>query len=145
MNTQTWPPNSHAGNGFRELEHARCLELLAQSPIGRVAWCGPDGPEIVPVTIGLHDGAVVFRTAAYSALARAADGSVLAVEVDDFDATTRTGWSVVVVGPARSVTEPEELVELWHRDGPEPWAPGVRTLFMRVAAQRVTGREIAPR
>jgi nitroimidazol reductase NimA-like FMN-containing flavoprotein (pyridoxamine 5'-phosphate oxidase superfamily) len=145
MDTLTWQPNSHAGNTFRELDSKRCLELLARSPIGRVAWCGPDGPQIVPVTISLHEGTIVFRTAAYSALARAADGSVFAVEVDDFDPFTRTGWSVVVAGPACAVGEPDELVELWRRDGPEPWAPGVRTLFVRITPRRVTGRQIARR
>jgi len=144
----TTPPRNIttlSGNGLRELQVDECLDLLAQSSIARIAWCGADGPRIVPVTIALHDGAVVFRTMAYSALAGAARGSTLAVEVDGFDLATRTGWSVVAVGSADTVADPAELVELWRQDGPEPWAPGVRTLFVRVVPHRITGRRIAHR
>jgi len=144
----TIPPRSpatHSGNSFRELHVDECLELLADSSIARIAWCSADGPRVVPVTIALHDGSVVFRTTAYSALAHAARGSTLAVEVDGFDLATRTGWSVVAVGTADTVADPRDLVELWRQDGPEPWAPGVRTLFVRVVPRRITGRRIAHR
>jgi nitroimidazol reductase NimA-like FMN-containing flavoprotein (pyridoxamine 5'-phosphate oxidase superfamily) len=142
MTSQSGIPNIQYGNAIHELGVEECLELLAASTIGRVAWCGPDGPQVAPMTIGMHEGTVVFRTVAYSALARAVRGATVAVEVDEIDHETRTGWSVVAVGRADTVAEPTELAELWQRGGPEPWAPGVRTLFVRVVPHRVTGRRI---
>jgi uncharacterized protein len=132
-------------NTITELRPDECLTLLADTPIGRVAWTGPEGPQIIPMTIALHNGAVIFRTVAYSALGRVVDGATLAVEADEIDRGTRTGWSVLVVGRADTVPDSAELAELWRRGGPEPWAPGVRTLFVRVSPERVTGRRISGR
>jgi uncharacterized protein len=145
MTTQPGIPSTPSGTTIRELPVEECFDLLAISTIGRVAWCGPDGPEVAPMTIGMHQGTIVFRTVAYGALARAVRGATVAVEVDGIDHATRTGWSVVAVGPADTVAEPAELAGLWQHGGPEPWAPGVRTLFMRVVPRRVTGRRIEAR
>lgn len=62
------------------------------------------------------------------------------MESDDIDRGSHTGWSVLVVGPADTVPDSAELAELWRSGGPEPWAPGVRTMFVRVTPERVTGR-----
>ena len=145
MNTTPSTPNAHTSNVIRDLAVDECLDLLMRSSVGRVAWCGPDGPQVVPMTIAMHNGAVVFRTVAYSALARAVRGATLAVEVDELDPASRTGWSVLAVGHAETVAEPHDLAELWRNGGPEPWAPGVRTLFVRVVPRRITGRRISPR
>jgi uncharacterized protein len=145
MTTQPWSPDTQSGNIIHELAVEECLDLLAASTIGRVAWCGPDGPQVVPMTIGMHQGTIVFRTVAYGALARAVRRATVAVEVDEIDHATRTGWSVVAIGPADTVAEPAELARLWQCGGPEPWAPGVRTLFVRVVPRRVTGRRIEAR
>jgi hypothetical protein len=141
----TTSPRASQGTTITELPPDECLALLQDSPIGRVAWTGPDGPQIIPMTIAVHDGAVIFRTIAYSAFGRVVDGTTLAVETDDIDRTTCTGWSVLVVGPADTVPDSAELAALWRRGGPEPWAPGVRTMFVRVTPHRVTGRRISSR
>lgn len=145
MDAQDPTSKTYFGTEFRELDRAECMELLAGSAVARIAWCSPDGPHVLPVTATVHDGAVVFRTAAYSALARSVRDATVAVEVDDIDVATQAGWSVVVTGTAEIVLEPDDLVDLWRSDGPEPWAPGVRTLFVRVVPGRVTGRRIAQR
>ena len=129
---------------FRELGEDECRERLGHSSIGRVAWCGPRGPQVLPVTIALSDGAVVFRTAANGQLARGIRRAVVAIEVDEIDPTTRSGWSVLVVGRAELVGEPGELVQLWLHHDPQPWAAGMRTLFVRVQPERITGRQVSP-
>lgn len=144
-NTQPAHRNTQPAKSIRELAVEECLDLLASSTIGRVAWCGRNGPEVVPMTIGMHEGSVLFRTAAYGALARSVRGATLAIEVDEIDHVTRTGWSVVAVGPAETVAEPEEIAELRKSGGLEPWAPGVRTLFVRMEPRRLTGRRIEAR
>ena len=34
---------------LRELSRDECLELLATKTVGRVAYCTPDGPEVLPL------------------------------------------------------------------------------------------------
>ena len=93
MSSPPGTPSALFANSIREIPVEECLDLLAASRIGRVAWCGPDGPQIVPMNIQLLEGTVVFRTAAYSALAQAVRGATVAVEVDEISDATRSGWS----------------------------------------------------
>jgi len=127
---------------FRELGEDECWERLGHSAIGRVGWCSPRGPQVLPVTIALSDHTVVFRTAAHGQMARSIRRSVVAVEVDEIDPKTRSGWSVLVVGPAELVGDPGEAVKLWLHHDPQPWAAGERTLFVRVRPERITGRQV---
>lgn len=46
----------------------------------------------------------------------------------------------MLVGRAQAVAEPRDLVQLWTVDGMEPWAPGIRTLFIEVTPRQITGR-----
>ena len=98
-----------------DLDEATCWELMATAGIGRLVWVDADGPVAVPVNIAVSDGAVVVRTAAYSAMAREVDDSRVALEVDDLDHETRTGWSVLVRGVARVLFEPAP------EDAPTAW------------------------
>ena len=97
-----------------------------------------DGPVAVPVNIAVSDGAVVVRTAAYSAMAREVDDSRVALEVDDLDHETRTGWSVLVRGVARVLFEPAP------EDAPTAWPTGSKSATVRVRPTKVTGRRLAP-
>ncbi len=129
---------------FDELPAAECLHLLAGKAVGRLGFTGPRGPQILPINHAVRGSEVVFRTAAYNSIAGYVRGSRVAFEVDEIDDSTRTGWSVLVVGTARPITEPDELVEVWRHEGPEPWAPGTRTLYMAISPERITGRRIRP-
>jgi nitroimidazol reductase NimA-like FMN-containing flavoprotein (pyridoxamine 5'-phosphate oxidase superfamily) len=124
------------------LSPPECLRLLTDKPVGRVGFWAPDGPQVLPVNHAVVDGNVVFRVAAHTAMARALHDSTVAFEVDDIDDLTRTGWSVLVVGKAEYVEDPSAMTEMWGRRLPDPWAPGTRTLVVRVVTQRVSGRRI---
>lgn len=129
-------------DGFRALDRHECLRLLAKVPVGRVVYTLQALPAVLPVNFSLDsDSSVLLRTSARSELVRAVDGAVVAFEADDFDATTRSGWSVVVTGQATVVTEPGEQQRL-ERTGPRSWivTDGV---FVRIEAEMITGREIA--
>jgi nitroimidazol reductase NimA-like FMN-containing flavoprotein (pyridoxamine 5'-phosphate oxidase superfamily) len=119
-----------------------CMRLLTDKPVGRVAFWGPDGPQVLPVNHAVVDGDVVFRVAAHSEMAQALSGSTVAFEVDDIDDITQSGWSVLVVGSSEYVEDPDAMTERSGRRLPEPWAPGVRTLVVRVVTHRVSGRRI---
>ncbi|MEU6036784.1 pyridoxamine 5'-phosphate oxidase family protein [Actinomadura sp. NPDC047616] len=128
-------------SGLEILDADQCRSLLAGAPVGRVVFTDRALPAVQPVNFALVDDEVVIRTSNGSKLAAAVRGAVVAFEADDFDATTRTGWSVVVVGHARVVTDPGELEQL-RRLPLSPWAPGEREHFLRIRPQMFSGRRI---
>src|SRR4051812_29555812 len=83
-----------------ELREDECWELAATLPVGRVAWTAPAGPTVVPINFAIQDNRIVLHTSPYSELVRDADDSVVAFEVDEYDAVTRSGWSVLFRGRA---------------------------------------------
>ena len=127
---------------FDEITVDECWRLLASKPVGRVGYTGSRGPQVLPVNHVVHDGTIVFRCAAYSGLARDVQGARVAFQVDQVDDASRTGWSVLVVGSAELVHDPDELVELWTGGAAHPWAPGTRTVYVRITAREVTGRQV---
>ncbi|MET8944063.1 pyridoxamine 5'-phosphate oxidase family protein [Streptomyces sp. NPDC004542] len=132
----------YSNDGFRELGRHECLRLLATAPVGRVVHTRRALPAVVPATFGLDaDGAVLLRASAASELARAVDGAVVAFEADAVDVDTRSGWSVVVTGRAGIVTDAAETARL-ERTGPDSWAPSPDDVFVRIAPELVTGRQL---
>lgn len=126
-----------------EISPAQCRELLATQSVGRVAFVTPDGPRIVPVNFALVDGSVEFRTSPYSAMALTAPGSVVAFEVDELDASTRSGWSVVVVGACeRALDKSDSTFTPQGIPVTTPWAGGQRPLVLRIDAADITGRRV---
>ncbi|KUL23649.1 pyridoxamine 5'-phosphate oxidase family protein [Streptomyces regalis] len=129
-------------DGFRTLDRQECLRLLAKVPVGRIVYTRQALPAVLPVNFSLDaDSSVVLRTSARSELVRAVDGVVVAFEVDEFDASTRSGWSVVVTGRAMVVTDPAQHERLL-RTGPRSWAVASDGVFVRIESELVTGREI---
>ncbi|WP_328445271.1 pyridoxamine 5'-phosphate oxidase family protein [Streptomyces sp. NBC_00386] len=129
-------------DGFRELGRQECLARLGDAPIGRVVHTRDALPAVLPVNFCLDaDSAVVLRTSADSELALTIDGVVVAFEADAVDATAHSGWSVVVTGHALVVSDPAEHDRL-TRTGPRSWVPSPREVFIRIASELVTGREL---
>ncbi|MBU2111814.1 MAG: pyridoxamine 5'-phosphate oxidase family protein [Actinobacteria bacterium] len=120
-----------------DLDEGTCWGLLETAGVGRLVWVDADGPVAVPVNVAVSDGAVVIRTAAYSAMAREVDDSRVALEVDDLDHESRTGWSVLVRGVARVLFEPPPA------DAPTAWPTGSKSATVRIRPTRVTGRRLA--
>jgi nitroimidazol reductase NimA-like FMN-containing flavoprotein (pyridoxamine 5'-phosphate oxidase superfamily) len=129
--------------GLEVLARDECMRLLSGAVIGRVVFTASALPAIQPVNFVLDgDGSVVIRTAPGSRLASAARNAVVAFEVDDFDAATHAGWSVIVTGRANLVRDEGDLHRL--ADLPlHPWAGGHRTEYIRVAPEIVSGRRVA--
>jgi nitroimidazol reductase NimA-like FMN-containing flavoprotein (pyridoxamine 5'-phosphate oxidase superfamily) len=126
---------------WQELTKGECFELLARERLGRVAVVDDRGPVVFPVNFVLDRHMVVFRTSEGTKLDAAARGSRVAFEVDGADAMAHTGWSVVVRGEAIEVTDPTELARL--RELPLfPWAPGVKSRYVRILPATLTGRRI---
>ncbi|WP_407688232.1 pyridoxamine 5'-phosphate oxidase family protein [Mycobacterium sp. HUMS_1102779] len=114
-------------DGAERLDKAEAMRLLAGIDVGRVVFDLQALPAIRPVNHLVDDGVIIIRcrlTSAISAAVRNSDHVVVAYEADDLDRRTRTGWSVVVTGHARTVTDPdlvaryEQLLHPWvnHAD-----------------------------
>ena len=115
-----------------------CWTLAAARPVGRLAWTGPHGPTVIPVNFAVTGAEVLVRTTAYSEVSRECDDSPVAFEVDDVDASTRTGWSVLMRGRGHLESGPPGDAE------PDVWPPGPRSMRLRIEVTEVTGRRIIP-
>jgi hypothetical protein len=102
------------------LDEAACRELLGTTPTGRLGFTDGALPAILPVPFALADGRVMIPARRTSAVLSAVRGAVVAFAVDSYDARTRTGWSVTVVGPALIVSHPEEVAALQARFASHP-------------------------
>ncbi|MGW4770899.1 pyridoxamine 5'-phosphate oxidase family protein [Nocardia sp. NPDC004278] len=111
------------GRAIVELDRATALDLLSTVSIGRVVFSRNALPAIRPVNhIVEADGSVIVRTrlaAQLTSAVRGNSGVVVAYEADEIDPQLHTGWSVVVTGFARTVTDPariaryERLLRSW--------------------------------
>jgi nitroimidazol reductase NimA-like FMN-containing flavoprotein (pyridoxamine 5'-phosphate oxidase superfamily) len=102
------PADEPEPGGVSRLERAECLRLLRSRSIGRLAYVARAGvPDIVPVNYAVEGEDVVIRTGPGPKLQAAERRELVAFEVDDLDDARHTGWSVVVVGKARRLTEQE--------------------------------------
>ncbi|WP_225823859.1 helix-turn-helix domain-containing protein [Streptomyces naphthomycinicus] len=126
---------------FTEMAPGECQALLGARGVGRVVVPTATGPVIVPVDYSVIDAAIVFRTA-LGATPSLASGRQVAFEVDRIDDAFSRGWSILVRGFARTVTDPRERQWLTEQAYNAPWAGGTRDVWVRVDPQRVTGRRL---
>lgn len=103
---------AQAAAGAQRLTSTEAVRLLASITYGRVVFTLDALPAIRPVNHLLDEGRIIIRTrltASISAAVRSTDGVVVAYEADSIDPQTRTGWSVVVTGHARTITDPDQV------------------------------------
>ena len=123
------------------LTEGECYRLLAGDTFGRVVFTRRAMPAIVPVNYLLDGRDILLRTDPKSQLGRAIDATIVAFEVDGIDRSSHTGWSVVVVGTAHALEDDAGPREIRTVE-PDPWAPGARTLLVRITPGAVTGRKL---
>ncbi|MFD4760981.1 pyridoxamine 5'-phosphate oxidase family protein [Streptomyces sp. NPDC058439] len=127
---------------LRDLDPGECRALLSTHGVGRIAVSTPDGPAVFPVNYEVIDDTIAFRTAPDSVPATAG-GTDVAFEVDRVDEAMSQGWSVLAVGPARIVTEPDALRRLTDRAHTTSWAGDERNTWVSIRPTRLTGRRIS--
>jgi uncharacterized protein len=98
--------------GIEILDRDRCMSLLRSAPIGRLGFTSGALPVILPISFVVVDEDIVFRTAPGSKLEASLRRQVACIEADGFDPLYHTGWSVLVTGPTRVVTDPEEAARM---------------------------------
>lgn len=128
---------------LRVMSRQRSLDLLASVPYGRVVFSQRALPAIRPVNHLIDDGDVIIRTNLGSALSTEAPvggAIVVAYQADLIDPTTRTGWSVVVTGTARTVLDDGQVTR--YERLLSPWAGEDHQSVIRISTDLVNGYEM---
>jgi nitroimidazol reductase NimA-like FMN-containing flavoprotein (pyridoxamine 5'-phosphate oxidase superfamily) len=139
-----WQPGPAAhDHALRAIGPTECFDLLEPGGIGRVGFTAAEGIIMLPVNFAVIGKAIIFRTAPDTLLALHANAH-LSIEVDHFDEALHEGWSVLVQGHAHQVTDERELKHLEEAALLQPWAPGARDVYVRIAPTQISGRRIQP-
>ncbi|MEM9135492.1 MAG: pyridoxamine 5'-phosphate oxidase family protein [Actinomycetota bacterium] len=130
-----------SGEQMETLSADEIWRLLARRRVGRLVVCADGLPDVFPVNYAVDGDTIVIKTAPGLKLAAAVLGEGVAFEVDSFDETRHTGWSVVLRGPAREIEDRDELLaaDRLHID---PWSPGPKNRYLRIEPDVATGRRI---
>lgn len=127
-------------NRMGVIDEAQCIALIESTPIGRVGFTSDGAPLVLPVNFAMHEGAIVFRTLEGVKMAAAAEGQTVCFEVDQWDAGSKTGWSVVVRGTSTEVTDWAEIEQL-ENIGLTPWSKEQwRKLWVKIVPTEISGR-----
>ena len=133
-------PRSNRRINYVDLTPTECQTLLESRDVGRIGWSAGHGPQIFPVSYACVADLIVFRTSPFGVLSELVRPTQVVFEVDELDATRHTGWSLIARGRCQAVASPALLTHLWTVDGAEPWAGGVRNVFIGITVERLTGR-----
>ena len=140
--TNAEPAGLDERTGLVRLSPSECSDMLASAHVGRIVFVDGNQPLALPVNFAWFEDSVVFRTGEGQKLHAATVGQTVAFEVDEIDGATHQGWSVIVKGSAREVTdwaEQEQLEQLdvrpWQR---QPWRRG----WVRIEPVEITGRKL---
>lgn len=129
--------------GLEILDEDECRSLLRQHDVGRIGVSMRALPAIFPVYYTVDEDEIVFRSSPGVKLSAAARHSVVAFEVDDVNPGRDAGWSVLVIGTAREVTDADEIARLARL--PIPTRPGGQPdHFVRIAIRFISGRRFTP-
>jgi uncharacterized protein len=92
------------------LARQELLDRLASGRVGRLAFSHRALPALLAMYYIVDGRELVLQTAAGpTLLAAKRRGSIVAFEVDEIDPRTNSGWSVVVTGHLREVTEQSRI------------------------------------
>ena len=130
-------------NGLVMLDRDECLRLLGTCTLGRIGLTTGALPAVLPVNFWFDGKQILIRTGVGTKLAAATRDAVVAFEVDDMDPLWHSGWSVMVTGIARHLTDLAEL----ERVATLPvarWAPRGGGHVVAIEPELISGRRIDP-
>ena len=122
-----------------ELTKGESWRLLAAASLGRIVFTQHAMPAIRPVNHLVDDETVIIRSHLGAAITGrvAGDGTVVCYEADDIDPVRHTGWSVIVTGTARLVSDPAAIAR--YQRMLQPWADGQMDYVIAVTPHLITG------
>lgn len=124
------------------IEESACLALLETQQVGRLAVVVQGQPTVYPVNYKVDGNAIVFRTAIGTKFVHSSLDRV-AFEVDDIDVENREGWSVVIEGTGRDVTNAIDDSSVREQELQiDSWVSGDHSHVVRIIASKIEGRQI---
>lgn len=126
-----------------DLTEEECWSLLGGVSLGRIVFTKRAMPAIRPVNHIVDDHTIIIRThLGASIVHRAAEedegsGAVVCYEADALDPVRHTGWSVIVTGLARLVTDPARAAD--YSQKLEPWVKGEMDQVVSIEPRFVSG------
>jgi len=127
---------------LEDLSLDKCLQLLRQCEVGRIATVVEGAPVIVPVSYRLAEPPgrtwIAIRTRAGSVVDQA--DSKVAFEVDVIDTVQHEGWSVLVRGTLHHVDA--TAADFRERFDPQPWILAERDVWLVIEPFAITGRRL---
>jgi hypothetical protein len=136
-------PSDETGRLMKPMTRDEALRRLGSVPLGRIVFTRHAMPVIRPANHLIDEGQVIIGSHESPAIAIAAGqgpGTVVVYEADDLDPATRTGWSVMVTGLARLVTDPGQAAR--YRQALRPWLAGPISQVISIDPQIVSGFEL---
>lgn len=134
------PPSSRRDEMLQALTIHECLGYLHSGNLGRLAFQIDRDIDVIPVNYASDGEIVVFRTGSLTRLQRSPRVQVT-FEVDSWDPVTAIGWSVVLKGVARDVTEgTDPYSHALRQCRVQPLAPGKRERWIAIYPSEITGR-----
>jgi len=126
----------------RHLSRAESLDLLQHRAfIGRLAFIAGGHPMILPVNYAADKDTIVFCTMPGTKLSAVGAGAEVVFEVDMNSAEYRSGWSVIVRGTAREITDTTKLEGLrWG--ALRSWAVPSTEHWVEISIDEISGRII---
>ncbi|MFC5905874.1 pyridoxamine 5'-phosphate oxidase family protein [Streptacidiphilus monticola] len=116
------------------LTERECLQLLAGARVGRLVYTAAALPAVLPMRFSFdRPGGFLLLLPGPEDVAHAVDGTIVAFEAGEIDASDGSGWTVTVLGQA--------VVEPMSPSAREPAQPGAD---LRLRAECVTGHRILP-
>ena len=128
------------------ISETECWQLLETTTVGRLAFTTANGIVILPVNFLVHEERIYVRTEPGSTISALADGcDDVAFEMDYHDGWNLWGWNVLVNGATAEAgsLEGERAIASSGRLG--PWAPGDRSLVIRLTPRMISGRRVSMR
>ena len=126
----------------RHLSRAESLDLLQhRASIGRLAFIAGGHPMILPVNYAADKDTIVFCTMPGTKLSAVGAGAEVVFEVDTNSPEYRSGWSVIVRGTAREITDARKLDGLrWG--ALRSWAVRSTEHWVEISIDEISGRMI---
>ncbi|MDO5737223.1 MAG: pyridoxamine 5'-phosphate oxidase family protein [Propionibacteriaceae bacterium] len=126
---------TRAGDGgyFSSLDEAECRKLLASSVVGRVAWETPEGINVLPVNHRVVGDRIVFHTSLNGPLSTLLEPTRVGFQVDEIDAETAVGWTLLVRGTTGPAVGLESV----------SWVPDGRRVGVAITFEWISGRVVS--
>jgi nitroimidazol reductase NimA-like FMN-containing flavoprotein (pyridoxamine 5'-phosphate oxidase superfamily) len=131
---------------LEELTKPQSLELMSSVPVGRLVFVYNARPAIRPVNHVVEGDTIIVRATVGSAIIRYVEMGHrvmdVAYEADAIDTARQLGWSVIVAGTARLVTDRAAAAR--YRTLIEPWVAGPADDVILISADNVHGYRMVP-